>query len=87
MYVDIFGDIFSEDFDLALSFKPENTPEEISSKNYLEGIAKQSKSREPNVVEIDKLFKFLNKMDIRRNTNWRAIFPWLATEFRKYNLT
>ena len=33
MYVDIFGDIFSKDFDLALSFKPENTPEEISSKN------------------------------------------------------
>lgn len=87
MYIDIFGDIFSEDFDRALSFKPESTPEEIQSKNYLAGIAKQSKSQKPNLVEIDKLFHFLNKMDIRRNTNWRELFPWLVTEFRKYNLT
>ena len=87
MYIDIFGDIFSEDFNLALSLKPESTAEEIQSKKYLAGIAKQSKSREPNVVQIDKLFHFMNRMDLRRNTNWRETFPWLAKEFRKYNLT
>ena len=86
MFIDIFGDIFSEDFDRILDLKPENTPEEISSKNYMAGIAKQSKSNEPNIVEIKKLFNFLNTMDFRRKTNWRDLFPWLVTEFRKYNL-
>ncbi len=87
MFIDIFGDIFSKDFDKILELKLESTPEEIASKNYMSGIAKQSKSNEPNVIELDKLFNFLNKMDIRRNTNWRDLFPWLVTEFRKYNLT
>ena len=86
MFIDIFGDIFSEDFDRILDLKPENTPEEISSKNYMAGIAKQSKSNEPNIVEIKNLFNFLNTMDFRRKTNWRDLFPWLVTEFRKYNL-
>ena len=86
MFIDIFGDIFSEDFDRILDLKPENTPEEISSKNYMAGIAKQSKSNEPNIVEIKNLFNFLNTMDFRRKTNWRELFPWLVTEFRKYNL-
>ena len=86
MFIDIFGDIFSEDFNRILDLKPENTPEEISSKNYMAGIAKQSKSNEPNIVEIKKLFNFLNTMDFRRKTNWSELFPWLVTEFRKYNL-
>lgn len=87
MFIDIFGDIFSADFDRALALKPNSTPEEIQSKKYLAGIAKQSKSREPNVEQIDKLFNFMNTMDIRRKTKWRDTFPWLAKEFRKYNLT
>ena len=87
MFIDIFGDVFSEDFDRILDLKLERTPEEISSKNYMAGIAKQSKHNQPNVAEIGKLFDFLNKMDQRRKTNWRELFPWLVTEFRKYNLT
>jgi len=86
MFVDIFGDIFAEDFDRILDLKLERTPEEISSKNYMAGIAKQSKSNEPNIVEVKKLFNFLNTMDFRRKTNWRDLFPWLVTEFRKHNL-
>ena len=86
MFIDIFGDIFSDDFDKALALKPERTPEEISSKNYLLGIAKQSKNNEPNVFEIRELFNHLNKMDLRRKTNWRKTFPWLIDEFRKYDL-
>jgi hypothetical protein len=86
MFIDIFGNIFSEDFDKALRLKTERTPEEISSKNYLLGIAKQSKNNEPNVFEITELFDHLNKMDLRRKTNWRETFPWLINEFRKYNL-
>jgi len=87
MFIDIFGDIFSEDFDRALELKPSTTPEQISSKNYLKGIAQQSASREPNVPEIIKLFDFLNEMDRRRNTDWTEVFPWLVSEFARYGLT
>lgn len=86
MFIDIFGDIFTEDFDRALELKPKKTPEEQSSCNYLAGIAKQSSSKGPNIKEITNLYQFLNSMDQRRNTNWRKTFPWLIKEFEKYGL-
>ena len=52
----------------------------------MQGIATQSCSTGPNIPEIHKLFDFLNKMDVRRNTSWPSIFPWLIDEFKKYNL-
>jgi organic radical activating enzyme len=87
MFIDIFGDIFLEHFEKALALKPVDTLEQIASKNYLNGIAKQSASQEPNIPEITKLFDFLNEMDRRRNTSWPAVFPWLVAEFAKYGLT
>jgi organic radical activating enzyme len=87
MFIDIFGNIFAEDFDRALALKPVNNPEQIASRNYLQGIAQQSASRKPNIPEIVKLFDFLNEMDCRRNTNWAEVFPWLVPEFAKYGLT
>ena len=85
MFIDIFGDIFYEDFNKAIALKLANTDEEIASKKYLEGIAKQSLNG-PNIPEITKLFNFLNNMDSRRKTNWQTVFPWLVKEFAKYNL-
>jgi len=86
MFIDMFGDIFVQDFEKALELKPDSTPEQKSSKQYLAGIAKQSASRSPNVEEIKNLFCFLNEIDRRRGTNWPEVFPWLVTEFAKYNL-
>ena len=86
MFIDIFGDIFKKDFDNILELKPSSSPEEISSKNYMQGIATQSQSTAPNIAEIQKLFDFLNKMDVRRSTSWTTTFPWLIDEFKKYNL-
>lgn len=86
MTIDIFGDIFKHDFDRALALKPNTTPEQQNSKRYLAGIAAQSQHREPNPIEIKKLFLFLNEMDRRRKTNWSVVFPWLVDEFAKYNL-
>ena len=86
MFIDIFGDIFKKDFDNILELKPSSSPEEISSKNYMQGIATQSQSTAPNISEIQKLFDFLNKMDVRRSTSWTTTFPWLIDEFKKYNL-
>jgi hypothetical protein len=86
MFIDIFGDIFQDDFDRAIALKPDTTAEEISSKNYLRGIAKQSHNPGPNTKEITKLFNFLNTLDQRRNTHWPSVFPWLVDEFAKYEL-
>lgn len=86
LFIDMFGDIFQQDFAAALALKPTTSPEETSSKKYLEGIAKQSSSGAPNLKEITRLFNFLNTIDQRRNTSWPTVFPWLVDEFAKYNL-
>jgi hypothetical protein len=86
MFIDIFGNVFAEDFDRALALKPTHTVEQQSSKNYLAGIAQQAGSKGPNILMVQKLHQFLNQMDQRRNTNWRETFPWLVNEFGKYQL-
>lgn len=86
-FIDIFGDIFVEDFDRALALKPTEFPEQISNKDYLRGIAQQSASTGPRVDQIQKMHDFLTEMDRRRNTNWREVFPWLVNEFKKHNVT
>ncbi len=86
MFIDIFGNIFEQDFQHALEFKPAQTKEQQSSRAYLEGIAKQSASGLPRLDMIKKLHGFLTKMDQRRSTNWRTTFPWLIAEFEKYQL-
>lgn len=86
MFIDLFGDIFHEDFDRAISLKPDHTPEDLASKNYLIGIAKQSQACGPKPKQIRELFDFLNTMDQRRHTSWPQVFPWLVDEFARYNL-
>jgi hypothetical protein len=81
MFIDIFGDIFQEDFARAIALKSDS-----SARDYLAGIAQQSADPGPNIPEIINLYNYLNKMDLRRNTNWREIFPWLIDEFAKYGL-
>lgn len=87
MFIDIFGDIFSDDFARALALKPTDTDEQRSSKTYLAGIAKQAAHTGPNIKEITNLFNFLNSNDHKRGTSWPQVFPWLVDEFAKYNLT
>jgi len=87
MFIDLFGSIFHEDFERAIALKPEQTPEETASKNYLIGIAKQSKHSGPKPKEIHQLFDFLNTIDHRRKTHWPTVFPWLIDEFARHNLT
>ena len=86
MFIDMFGDIFSKDFERALALKPDGTPEQQASRNYLAGIAQQAASSGPNIPEIKRLFNFLTEMDRRRSTHWPTVFPWLVDEFAKYVL-
>jgi len=86
LFIDMFGDIFQQDFERAIALKHEQTPEQQSSKRYLDGIARQSSANGPNLEEIKNLFCFLNEIDRRRKTNWPKTFPWLVSEFAKHNL-
>lgn len=86
LFIDIFGDIFAEDFKRALAVKPTQTLEQQKSRDYLQGIALQSASGAPKITEISNLFNFLNTIDQRRTLNWSSVFPWLVDEFDKYGL-
>jgi hypothetical protein len=82
MFIDIFGDIFRDDFDSALDLIPETNDHDKNIKQYLSGIAKQSaRCKIPKVSEVLKLKTFLDEMDRRRHTNWHKVFPWLEKEF------
>ena len=81
MFIDIFGNIFQADFERAIALKSD-----AGSQDYLAGIAQQAQETGPNILEITKLYNFLNEMDRRRNTSWSKTFPWLIDEFAKYGL-
>ena len=81
MFIDIFGNIFQADFERAIALKSA-----AGSQDYLAGIAQQAQETGPNILEITKLYNFLNEMDRRRNTSWSKTFPWLIDEFAKYGL-
>jgi hypothetical protein len=77
MFIDIFGDLFKDDFARALELMPDNDDDSKHIKEYLLGITKQSCSTGINQIEITKLAVFLDEMDRRRKTSWRETFPWL----------
>lgn len=77
MFIDMFGDLFKEDFARCLMLVGDE-PDQLQVKKYLQGIADQSVAKGINKVEIHKLETFLNEMDRRRNTNWKETFPWLV---------
>ena len=86
LFIDIFGDIFQDDFQRAIDLKPTETDEQRKSRDYLIGIARQSCSVGPNVKELAKLHDFLQDIDRRRDVSWRRTFPWLEEQFRKHGI-
>ena len=84
MFIDMFGDAFTEEFDRAIALMSEREPEHRSAKAYLTGIRDQAKSKEPNLTEIKNLCIFLDKMDERRDTDWRAVYPKLVNLINKH---
>jgi hypothetical protein len=83
MFIDIFGDLFVEDFNKALSMMPQDDQDQSNTYRYLQGISQQSAENPVNKREVQKLKTFLDEMDRRRNTDWQKVFPWLAPVFTK----
>jgi len=86
MFIDMFGDVFKDDFDRALALMPLRSKEQQQVKLYLQGIRDQSISQKPNLSKIQKLYEFLEKMDFRRNISWRSTYPYLLELFKKHNI-
>lgn len=84
MSIDSFGPEFIEEFNRAIKLMPTDTPEHLNVIGYLKGIREESKSKKPNLSEIKNLYVFLDKMDQRRGTDWRSVYPNLVDLFRKH---
>jgi len=83
MFIDIFGDLFVEDFEKTLCIMPQDDQDQSQTYRYMQGIAKQSAANTVNRSEVQKLKTFLDEMDRRRNTNWQKVFPWLDPVFTR----
>ncbi len=84
MFIDMFGDIFKDDFDRAINLMPTEFPEHQSVRNYLIGIRDQSNNTGINLTRIENLYTMLETFDKRRKTNWRGVYPWLVELFKQH---
>jgi len=84
MFIDIFGDVFKDDFDRAIDLMPIEFPEHRSVRDYLIGIRDQSSNTGINLSRIEKLYTMLETFDERRKTNWRSVYPWLVELFKQH---
>ena len=84
MFIDMFGDVFKDDFDRAINLMPTEFPEHQSVRDYLIGIRDQSGDTGINLTMIEKLYTMLEMFDQRRNTDWRSVYPWLVILFKQH---
>ena len=54
--------------------------DDTASSDLLKGIIKKAQAQPSNFEKQKQLLLFLQEADRRRNTNWRAAFPWLTKE-------
>jgi len=84
MFINMFGDVFKDDFDRAINLMPTEFPEHQSVRDYLIGIRDQSGDTGINLTMIEKLYTMLEQFDKRRKTNWRSVYPWLVGLFKQH---
>ena len=60
---------------------PRNTEQQNFNWMAMEGISTAMKKSKVNVSQIQDLKLYLDKLDYRRSTNWRVLFPWLDQDF------
>jgi len=68
--------VFDEDFKTILSLI-----DDPQTRDCMQGIVRQLNKSTRNSRKIEHLKKYLDELDQRRNTNWRAHFAWLDKDF------
>ena len=71
--------VFDQEFDKILSLMPSVTENQKGQKEMMTSIAQQQKQSVRNYSKIKQLTQYLDALDQRRNTNWRALYSWLDT--------
>jgi len=73
-------DYWSKDFQIILDKMPRGQNYDDKSHDYMKGIAKSVNAYQENPQQQIYLKRYLDEIDRRRQQNWRAVFPWLATK-------
>lgn len=72
------GGIFDRSFDEVLDLMPSVTESDRNIRDHMLAIKKKIAFARRNQSRIDNLKSYLDKLDQRRGTDWRATFSWLA---------
>jgi len=81
LHPSVFGaGYYDEDFKKILSAMPDQTPQQQSARQYMQGIQSQLNTTVRNQTGIDQLKVFLDEIDRRRGLDWKNTFPWLLKE-------
>jgi hypothetical protein len=84
LHPEIFGKgFFDKDFENILQCITGDSQQQVNAQNYMQGIQQQINSHSRDQEKIKQLGKFLEEIDRRRKSDWRATFPWLEKELQK----
>lgn len=87
MNPDIFGpELFAKDFEIIEKLMLDDTELTRNTKQYMLGIKNQISVSQPNIKRIKMLKTFLENNDLRRNSDYKVLFPWIVDEFIKAEL-
>jgi len=76
----IAGEVFFKDqLKLCTELLPQQNIREISTKKYWQGIVDSFNSKKKDIEKIENLKIILSKLDVRRQTDWKKVFPWLVS--------
>ena len=70
----IIGHHATQYFDDLLAQIPDEDPQR---KNYLDGFKQKVVKHDIDPIRLRKLWDYLDKIDERRGTDWKSIYPWL----------
>jgi hypothetical protein len=73
--------VFAKEFQQVLALMPTDTEIQRGQKLVMQGNAMKLLQSSQNLDNINNLKLYLDELDVRRNTNWRVLFPWLDQNF------
>ena len=77
-------DFLKDDIEQILSIHPRGTWDSDEAFKNISGIFKSLEDAKPDIEHIENFLTVYNEIDRRRNTNWKEVFPDIATEIKKH---